>query len=301
MFLINLPPPLLERIVQAIKSTDAKSLQTLSLVCQTFLCPTQRQLFGSITLSTHPSPSIPYSPITPPAHLLRLRDILNENPILVTYIKDFRCIQLDGGLYGYPFGDWVQKKPWLIHHGLLLVEIIQLLKEYSLLRSFSIIYIPGHVRLKWSALQPTLQSTLIRCVFGKPTVTSVTFQGISLPKNILGAFVNLKNLHVKNVAWSRECTELPLVGAPGRLVHQLSSLHFTISSAPSPLLASLGPEIGDGLTGLVKLNVELSIDVPFSSITLLISSSNLILDLTVSLPCTCLPPTLLDQTQRYSL
>ncbi|TFK66819.1 hypothetical protein BDN72DRAFT_899501 [Pluteus cervinus] len=287
MSLPNLHPEILEEIAEILQDTHTESLRPFSLVCSAVRRPAQRLLFQSITLSvsTESTPS-PYNPLTPPVHHIRLRDILKANPALATYIREVKCLQLENSLASRFFGIDTTPKQWILDHGQLLGEILQLL-DSSPLQSFSIENFVYTSPLDWSQFHPTLVMALLH-VFHKSRLTSVQLSGLSLPQNIFSALPNLKYLVIGNSTWLPDspvilpASHLPAQSQSGQHLCQLSSLRMVISSVVNTPLDSIGRQVGLDLTRIRSLHLDLSI-VPNSSLTRFISLPHLT-DLTITHP-----------------
>ncbi|TFK61285.1 hypothetical protein BDN72DRAFT_467612 [Pluteus cervinus] len=271
MLLTDLHSDVLEEIVQAVKETHAQSLPALSLVSSAFQTPAQRLLFQSITIWG----SVPYNGLIPPPRLIRLRDTLKSNSTLVTYIKDVKCIQS----YIRPkvfrlslVNSNKTSKHWIIDHGELLAEILQLL-EVSSIHSFSIINNSNPSHLDWSNFHPTLNNALLG-LFNKSTLTSLQLIGLFLPENVFSLVANLQDLAIGNFAWlpdHRGClstSHLPVSRSDRHC--QLSSLQIIISPVLSSPIASIGPQVGLDLTRIRTLYLDFY-TIPESDLTRFIS------------------------------
>ncbi|TFK66828.1 hypothetical protein BDN72DRAFT_843754 [Pluteus cervinus] len=278
MLLTDLPPDTLDEIVGALKAIRGSSLFSISLVCRAFRSPSQRRIFHLILLE--PSSSLPYNPILPPAHHVRLRDILKVNPILATYVKDLRCVQQDlSSAVTGRFADNEIKKPWMVDHGHLLTEILQLL-DSAPIRTFALENVPGAVPLNWFSLHSALQSAFLR-IFRNSNITSVYFTGLSLPQNIFSAFTaNLKHITLGIFTWSPD----DLLSAPHPPVfHRPSSLQVIVSRNPDRLFDSIGAQTGLDLTDVRKLQLDICYVLPTGNLTRFISLPKL-KDLLITIP-----------------
>ncbi|TFK62128.1 hypothetical protein BDN72DRAFT_903499 [Pluteus cervinus] len=304
MLLVDLPHDILEEIAQSLKKINEKSLQSLALASRALCHPTQRQIFRSIslTIDLHEL-TIPYSSnsLSPPPSFARLRDILTENPALATYVQDIQCFYFEALRLDVP--PFPEPKSWMIDHGLLLAEILQLLGNAPI-KSLSIVNIPryGSILANWSSLHETLQQTLIHRIFNKETLYFVHFGGFSLPQNIFKTFVGLKGVCLDDVFWLPRDDDLFHAEEPSpdsdeqhshhetqstssSPLQQLSSLRVTISDSRNTSLEILGPKMGLDLTGLQIVQLDLFIISSLAHIRRFLLSPTL-KDLTVSFPHT---------------
>ncbi|TFK66826.1 hypothetical protein BDN72DRAFT_961467 [Pluteus cervinus] len=272
MLLPDLPDDVLETMVEAVTQIDAKTLPALSLVSRAFRCPSQREIFRDVELA----PTSSYDLLTPSPHHLRLRDILKENPTLATYIRGLYCFQFPNRLGpGVPIN--TLDAAWMVDHGLLLAEILQLL-EFSPIQKIVVISSLNSGLLRWTALHQILQDTFLG-FFTKSSITSVTFSGLLLPQNIFSTFADVKDLYLGNCSWSTQnllTPPGPRTTAP--MIHKLLSLRLLVSDTLP--IESIGRPIGLDLSGVCTLLI-IGYTLPFPNLTRLISLPSL-KDLTIT-------------------
>ncbi|TFK66820.1 hypothetical protein BDN72DRAFT_899502 [Pluteus cervinus] len=192
MSVTNFPAEVLEEVVSAMPWID---LPSLALVSREFRQLSQRKLFQYIFLEDRrlrdPSPN-PH-----PRHIL-LKTILTENPIIAPYIRHLECTQTNRRRSSY--SDDGPPILWMIDHGVLLGEILQLLED-SGIQSIAIMTM-GH-SLNWFNLHPVVQSGFLH-LFENPVLTSLVLDGFILPSNISSGFTNLEALTISDSSWSTD-------------------------------------------------------------------------------------------------
>ncbi|TFK66829.1 hypothetical protein BDN72DRAFT_843755 [Pluteus cervinus] len=281
MLLSDLPSDVLDDIANSVAVIDGHSVRSLALVSQAFRRPSQRRLFASITLIVRLNAS--YDPLIPPRQHVLLRDILKENPVLATYTLALQCVQFDTSQWGrLGLSDLVSgsANQWMLDHGVLVAEILQLLAA-SPIQALTVFNGPVDNLLDWSTLHPSLQASFLR-LFSIPTLLFVSLSGFSLPRNIFNTFIDLKRLILGNFGWSSDNVLSPSdIHVIGQRIHRLSSLCLEMSTALP--IESIGSGIGLDLSELSILTLNIS-TIPPPNLVPFISVPNL-KKLTISILC----------------
>ncbi|TFK65101.1 hypothetical protein BDN72DRAFT_846026 [Pluteus cervinus] len=246
---LDLPPEIRDLIAQEL---NPASLRSLSLASRALRGTGQRAIFKSLVFKLLFHGVQQANKNDTPSFLLRLRTVLNENPSLVPYIQDIRFFQID-----YNTTQTLTIKPtlhssWMIDHGLLLADTLDILTD-SPIHTVYLVNSPESVQLDWLKLHSRVQGALLG-IFGKSTLRSVNFVGLSIPRTLLFHCGNLDHFQCKRLEWSKS-DPLPPATRPA---HCPSSLRITISPTQKHAdLHSLGPQTGINLQDVEFLHIQL--------------------------------------------